>query len=237
VTVDPGPLLPAAEAYRLWAATYDEENPVTALDQLAAVRLTPSPLPGRLLDAACGTARRLVLPSGNGARASVGIDLVFEMLRAGRRHPGRPRTTAVGDAAALPVSDGAFDVAWCRLAAGHIPALAPLYREMARVLRPGGAAIVTDFHPEATRAGLARAFRDEAGTRRRVEHFLHEPAAHEGAAHSAGLLHDARLDLPIGGEVRPFFEAAGALDRFEQLQGLPLLLALRFRLPARREGA
>jgi SAM-dependent methyltransferase len=237
VTSEPGPPLPAATAYRLWAATYDEETPVTALDELAVLRLTPSPLPGRLLDAACGTARRLVLPIENGVRAPVGIDLVFEMLHAGRRHPDRPRTTAVGDAAVLPVSDGSFDVAWCRLAAGHLPALAPFYREMARVLRPGGAAIVTDFHPAAARAGLARAFRDGAGTGRRVEHFLHEPADHERAARAAGLFPSARLDLPIDGEVRPFFEEAGALDRFERLQGLPVLLAFRFLLPAPGEGA
>lgn len=237
MTADPGPALPAGTAYRLWAATYDEENPVTTLDELATARLTPFPLPGRLLDAACGTARRLVLPSGNGARSPVGIDLVFEMLRVGRRHPGRPRTTAVGEADALPVSDRSFGVVWCRLAAGHLPALAPLYREMARVLRPGGAAIVTDFHPEAIRAGLARTFRDETGTSRRLEHFLHEPVAHEKAARAAGLLHDARLDLPVGEEVRPFFEKAGALDRFERLRGSPLLLAFRFRRPALPEGA
>ncbi|MFW6078218.1 MAG: hypothetical protein ACODAE_01265, partial [Gemmatimonadota bacterium] len=52
--------LPARDAYRLWARTYDEaETAVSALDELAVRRLTP-PLDGlTLLDAACGTGRRL----------------------------------------------------------------------------------------------------------------------------------------------------------------------------------
>jgi len=191
--------------------------------------LTP-PLAGTsLLDAACGTTRRLVFPGDNRPVRALGVDLVFEMLHRGRRHVARPRGTAAADLGALPFPPGRFGVVWCRLAAGHLPRLAPLYRELARVLAPGGRAVVTDFHPEAIRAGHRRIFRDAEGRSHEVTHVVHEPHTHEREAAGAGLAFEARLDYGIGGEVRPFWEKAGALDRWAHDRGLPLLLALRFR--------
>jgi len=221
--------LPAAAAYRLWAETYDEENPLTTLDRRAATLLSP-PLKGKaLLDAACGTGRRLVFREGDGPRLAAGIDLVFEMLRRGRAFAERPRATARGDLRALPIASSRFDVVWCRLATGHLPDLPSLYRELARVVAPGGLVLVTDFHPAAVRAGHRRLFRDASGKSHLVAHVVHEPEAHAEAAAAAGLSFDARLDLPVDDDVRVFWQRANALERFERDRGLPLLLALRFR--------
>ncbi|MFI5182201.1 MAG: class I SAM-dependent methyltransferase [Thermoanaerobaculia bacterium] len=228
MSASPSTPLEAAAAYRLWAGTYDAENPLTTLDGRAAALLTP-PLPGKaLLDAACGTARRLVFADAPPGRA-IGIDLVFEMLRKGRADRERPRATAVGDLRALPVRPAAFDVVWCRLAAGHLDNLGPLYREIARTLAPGGVTIVTDFHPDAIRAGHRRVFRDAEGRPHLVEHVLHEPDAHESAAERAGLRLEMRLDLPIDESLRVFWERSDAMGRFACDKGLLLLLALRFR--------
>jgi malonyl-CoA O-methyltransferase len=158
----------------------------------------------------------------------VGVDLVFEMLAAGRKAPARPRATAAADLSALPFPDESFGVVWCRLAVGHVLDPAPIYRELSRVLRPGGALLVTDFHPAAVHAGHTRTFRDAAGAKRVVAHVLHEPATHESAAAAAGLAFDARLDLPPVETVKPFYAKAGALDRWETDRALPLLLAFRF---------
>lgn len=220
-------VLATRDAYRLWSETYDEENPLTTLDEEAVRLLTPGLAGLDLLDAACGTGRRLAF-GADAPRSAAGIDLVFEMLAQGRRVPGRPGTTAAADLRALPFPAARFDVAWCRLAAGHLPALPGLYRELARVLRPGGCAVLTDFHPEAVRRGHARIFRDAAGASRRVEHVVHEPDAHEKEAAAAGLSFDAGGWLGIGGEVRHFYERAGKLERYVRDAGMPLLLALKF---------
>ncbi len=151
------------------------------------------------------------------------------MLRHGRADGARPRATAEGDLRALPVASSRFDVVWCRLAAGHLADVRPLYRELARVLVPGGTAVVTDFHPAAIRAGHRRLFRDASGRSHLVAHVVHPAEDHERAAAAARLAFDARLDLPVGDGVRVFWEWANALDRFERDRGLPLLLALRFR--------
>jgi SAM-dependent methyltransferase len=222
------PPLGTGPAYRLWAATYDVENPLTTMDSVA-VRFFSHDIGGKsLLDAACGTARRLVFPKGQTPKSACGVDLVFEMLAAGRRDPARPRTTACGELTALPFVAEHFDVVWCRLAAGHLLKIAPLYRELARVLRKGGYAVVTDFHPDAIRRGHARTFRDASGAAHVVEHVVHDAGAHESAAREAGLTFDASGSLGVGMEVRPFYERAKKLDRYAADQGLPLLLALRF---------
>ncbi|HSB36012.1 MAG TPA: methyltransferase domain-containing protein, partial [Thermoanaerobaculia bacterium] len=196
------PPLSTGEAYRLWAETYDEENPLSTLDALAVSFLTPPLAGASLLDAACGTARRLVFHDGVRPARAFGADLVFEMLHRGRRDARRPRGTAAADLGALPFPAARFAVVWCRLASGHLPRLAPLYRELARVLLPDGRAVVTDFHPEAIRAGHRRIFRDAGGRSREVMHVVHEAAAHEREAASAGLAFEARLEYGIGGEVR-----------------------------------
>ncbi len=231
----PSPL-PAREAYRLWAGSYDGENPVSFLDRLAVAELTPGLSGLALLDAGCGTARRLAFDAESGPRLAIGVDLVVEMLAEARRHPERSRRLAAGDLLRLPIAAGAFDVAWCRLVAGHLEGLGPLYRELARAVRPGGAVVVTDFHPEAARRGHVRSFRDAAGARRLVEHHVHEPAEHEAAARAAGLELRAFREPAVGPSVRPAYEEAGSLGAYERDRGLPLVAAFLFAVPERRAG-
>ena len=134
----------------------------------------------------------------------------------------------VADIRALPFGDQLFDMVWCRLVIGYIADLAGAYQELGRVTRPGGSVIVTDFHPAAARAGLVRSFRDAEGVVHVLENHVHEPAQHQDAAARAGLAFDVGLDQVVGPVVRPFYDAARMLDRYEQQRGLPLVLALRF---------
>ena len=222
-------LLAAREAYTLWAPTYDVENVLSTLDELAVRFLTPSLAGLALLDAACGTARRLVFDGKIRPHRVAGVDLVFEMLLRAREDPRRPATLSVGDVRRLPFPGPAFDVVWCRLAAGHVDDLTAFYRELSRVTRPGGFLIVTDFHPAAAREGHVRSFRDPSGRRCVVEHLIHEASDHVEAAQRCGMDFDARFALPVGPEVRRFYEISDMLGQYEHDRGLPLLLAMRFR--------
>jgi malonyl-CoA O-methyltransferase len=224
----PAPPLPPRDAYRLWAPVYEGETAVSFVDDRLVAGLTP-PLAGlRLLDAGCGTGRRL--RDVDGAARVAGADLTWEMLASGRSAEGiRPALLAAADVRALPFAGASFDIVWCRLVVGHIPALAEAYGELARVCRPGGTVIVTDFHPDAARAGHTRSFRDAGGRLHHVEHYVHLPAHHVRAARAAGLERGARRDGAVGPELRAFYERAGRLDRYEADAGLSIVLAFAFR--------
>lgn len=216
-------VLAPAEAYLRWAPTYEEAGALAELDERAVRRLDPvseSPL----LDAACGTGRRLRSADGSFRRGAFGIDLVLPMLLAG----ARGAAVAAADLRALPFAAGFFRTAWCRLAIGHVAEAERVYAELGRALAPDGRLVVTDFHPDAARRGLVRSFRS-GGELLAVEHHVHEVDAHRRAAADAGLALESLLEVPAGEEVKARFEAAGKLDAWEAQRELPVLLALAFR--------
>jgi malonyl-CoA O-methyltransferase len=222
--------LPAAEAYRLWAPSYGPETVVSALDERLVHRLSP-PLAGRrLLDAGCGTGRRLASAK---ASLTAGIDLVPEMLaRSVGDVPSASRphhlALAAADVCAIPFRDHVFDLVWCRLVLGHLPFLPGAYAELARVCRPGGTVIVTDFHPAAVAAGHRRTFRADDGEVREVAHHVHTGPQHVAAAAAAGLRLGLELEEGVGPAVLPFYALAAKTDRYLADLGLPLVLGLRF---------
>lgn len=219
--------LPPAQAYRLWAPVYDAESAFSVIEEEGVHANTPAPGPGtRLLDAACGTLRRLAGAVERGATA-VGVDLVPEMLLEGRRRHG-PHEVAVASLEALPFRSGAFDLVWCRLAVGHLERVEPAYRELARVARAGAGVVITDFHPAAAGAGFARRFTDAAGAEHAVQHFRHDLDGHRAAAAAAGLVLRASADLTVGPSSRPYYEAAGRGHRYLEQRGQPMVLLLRF---------
>lgn len=217
-------VLSAREAYRLWAPSYGEETAISFLERDLAAKLTP-PLEGRrLLDAGCGTGRRL---HGTGAALAVGVDLCPEMLAAGDAERDPAIETRVGDVRCLPASAAMFDVVWCRLVIGHLPDCAPAYAELARVAAAGARLVVTDFHPKAHAAGHRRTFRCDDGVRE-IEHYVHDLGCHLNAAEAAGWRPASVREAAIGPAVLPFYETAGRLAAYREHEGLPVVLGLAF---------
>jgi len=220
-------VLAPREAYRLWARSYEAENAITHLEQGLVRALGPSPAGLCLLDAGCGTGRRLL---GTRARRAVGVDPSPEMIATGREtHAfGREVRLQVGDVRALRLPDAAFDLAWCRLVIGHLDDCRRAYRELARVTRKGGHAIVTDFHTAAHAAGHRRTFRCD-GAVHEAEHHVHPAEAQIAAAGAAGLTLLEQAEAVIGPEALPFYRAKGRQALYEEHRGLPVVLALAFR--------
>jgi phosphatidylethanolamine/phosphatidyl-N-methylethanolamine N-methyltransferase len=130
------------EAYRRWAGVYDEVfGAVSAAGRRRAVAAVNG-LPGaRVLEVGVGTG--LALPRYAPEKRVVGIDLSREMLEQARRRVARERLrNVVGlvemDAERTAFADGSFDVAVAMFTATVVPDARRLFREMRRVVRPGG---------------------------------------------------------------------------------------------------
>jgi malonyl-CoA O-methyltransferase len=209
-------VLAVRDAYRLWAPTYAAETAISFLDeQLARQMLHDLPCE-RLLDAGCGTGRRLA-----GMDGAIGVDASAEMVAA-----GRGANLIVAEIRALPFASARFDMVWCRLVLGHLADPMPAYRELARVCRPGGHVFVTDFHPDAVAAGGRRSFRDQAGQVHEVEHYVHSD--HAALAGRAGLTLVERREASVGPMIRDFYARAERLALYEKDRGLKLVAAFLF---------
>jgi malonyl-CoA O-methyltransferase len=178
------PTLNSLEAYERWAASYPPHahNPLMQAEQQAMLKLLPD-MRGKLaLDLACGTGRYSRLAAERGASVVIGIDNSAAMLK---RSQGR--LLALADAGAIPLAGGSVDVVFCGLALGHLPRLMPPLQEISRVLKPGGCALVSDFHPLLALNGGRRTFTTPNGKTYAVEHHAHLYSDYHQAARLAGL--------------------------------------------------
>lgn len=209
------------EAYRLWAPTYAAETAISFIEDELASALSPSPGGKRLLDAGCGTGRRLL---GANAAFAAGIDASFEMLKT-----GQTACVAVADVRNLPFVAEAFDLVWCRLVLGHLQPLQSAYDELARVCVSGGALLVSDFHAAAARAGHTRSFRDAQGAVHEIEHYIYDCEAHISAAARSGFTLSRMHEGVIGPSVEHFYVRAGRHDLYLRDLGLPVVASFCFK--------
>ncbi|WP_329251135.1 class I SAM-dependent methyltransferase [Streptomyces sp. NBC_01478] len=144
VTAEPG-TISTADVYQDWAPHYDAPgNGMIDLEQPVVRRILDGLPLGAALDAACGTGRHTAYLHGLGHHVT-GVDASPDMLaRARERLPDVDFHEA--DLHRLPLPDNAVDTVVCALAVSHVPELAPVLREFARVLRPGGHLVLSDAH-------------------------------------------------------------------------------------------
>ena len=221
-------VLAPRDAYRTWASTYEQETAVSALEDRIVREISPSTQGRRILDAGCGTGRRVRSCEGL-PKLALGLDLVPEMLLAGWPG-GTPFLRVAADLRRMPVRDATFDLVWCRLVIGHVPDFEVAYGELARVTRAGGDLFLSDFHPAAVAAGHRRTFRDAGGRVLGVEHHTRSIAEHLGAAGAVGWVHVATVEAAAGGPEKPYYERAGRLEQFVRERDLPLVAVMHFRL-------
>jgi demethylmenaquinone methyltransferase / 2-methoxy-6-polyprenyl-1,4-benzoquinol methylase len=98
---------------------------------------------GRALDVACGSGRLSAELLATGASV-VGLDFSREMLRVAAAEV-RGAALVRGDALALPFPDASFDAATIAFGLRNLADPVGGLREMLRVIRPGGRAVVLEF--------------------------------------------------------------------------------------------
>lgn len=130
------------------AKSYDRLRPADSnWWQLFELLVAEGDLAGRrVLDIGCGTGRLAVALAERGARVW-GVDPSEDMLRQARAAGGRSVGLRQGRAEALPFKDAWFERAVLRTVV-HLVERPSAFPELARVLRPGGRAIIATFAPE-----------------------------------------------------------------------------------------
>ena len=137
------------------------------LAPLAAALLHVTPAPERALEVGTGTGEGALLIAREFPQASVrGVDLSEEMIDAAKAKVGLDPegriAFRVADAADLPYGDESFDLV------AHLN-MPPFADEVARVLRPGGHAIVASSWGSATPFYTSRAALDWTFAKRGIE--------------------------------------------------------------------
>lgn len=182
------------------AASFGRSPAMTSAQTLGAlVELVPEDPGARWIDVACGpgvVSRAIAEKVGSVA----GVDLTPAMIEEARRRAGeegvRNAGFAIGDATALDFADATFDGALTRLSLHHVPAAARVVGEMARVVRPGGAIVLSDLAADRDRE--AAAWREEIERLRDPSHWACltvERLREAGAA--AGLAVEEERIVPV----------------------------------------
>ncbi len=116
-----------------------------------AIRATALPPNGRLLDTCTGTADMALEAARQFPDARiVGVDFSQPMIALGTSKVERARLTErvrlqVAPAEALPFPDASFDAATVAFGLRNVPDRLRGLREMHRILRPGGRAVILEF--------------------------------------------------------------------------------------------
>ncbi|HEU5353222.1 MAG TPA: methyltransferase domain-containing protein [Actinocrinis sp.] len=210
VEATPG-AISTAEVYRAWAPVYDEPNSMIEHEEPFIHAILDRLPVGDALDAACGTGRHAAHLAERGHRV-VGVDASPEMLEiAERKVPGAVFHRA--ELTSIPLPDRSVDLAVCTLALCHLPDLAPVFAEFARVLRPGGHLVISDPHIALSylRPTLARAPGPDGRPSVFVEY--HRPLSEFLAA-----------ALPVGFQVRHCAELSPAHGSVSASAGVPRVI-------------
>lgn len=136
----------AADRYEQ-AAALQQEVEQRLLERLELVRLQPA----RVLDLGCGTGRGSHALLNRYPKAQlVSLDIALEMLGHTRRRGRWLRRPACvcADAECLPFPDRQFDLVFSSLMLQWCTDLDAAFREIQRILKPGGLLMFTSFGPD-----------------------------------------------------------------------------------------
>jgi ubiquinone/menaquinone biosynthesis C-methylase UbiE len=223
-------VLDVDDAYRDWAETYDEPNPLIVAEERAMLGVLSSYPVGRAADVATGTGRVAARLVGLG-HETVAIDGSRAMLE--RAAANAPEARIVqADLTRMPLRDGSVNVLSCALALTHVSDLGPTIAGFARTLAPDGTIVISDVHPVAVATGAHAFFRRADGSRAVTRNEVHWPGAYVDAAVGAGLRVERCIDVPIDETLlREFGGTDDWLEPEGAVLGLPFASIWVFRKP------
>lgn len=182
------PTVTARIGYGEWAREYDS-TVAAGLDQPLLDQLT-SPVWNTFTtaaDFACGTGRTGRWLAQRGVRHIDGVDITPEMLEIAKATHVY-RMLHVGDVATIALRSSRYDLCTMVLADEHLIELGAAYREVSRVLCPGGNFVLIGYHPFFLMNGIPTHFHRPNGEAVGIESHVHLHSEHFQAGTEAGLV-------------------------------------------------
>jgi SAM-dependent methyltransferase len=181
------PVVPVEAGYADWADHYEATVAVgldgPLLDRLASVAWGAV---GHAIDLACGTGRTGAWLAQHGVRVIDGVDITPAMLAIARTKNAY-RSLQVGDATATGLPSAGYDLCTFVLADEHLAELGPIYREVARLLRPGGSFVLVGYHPFFLMNGIPTHYNRLDGQAVTIQSYVHLFSEHHASGGDAGL--------------------------------------------------
>jgi ubiquinone/menaquinone biosynthesis C-methylase UbiE len=175
--------------YDRWAASYDDHDPSTWLDEPFLLEQLHT-FPGcRILDVGSGTGRYLRRLTPSRYRI-VGVDLSRHMLARASQHLGRRADVLLvqASAASLPFLPKSFDRIMSGLLVDHLESPRQFFMEVSAMLAPEGRAVVAAVHPDMQRmTGTDIHIEGPGDDAIHIPGYLHEVEHLAAAAREAGM--------------------------------------------------
>jgi SAM-dependent methyltransferase len=191
--------LPPREGYAMWSSSYETtvkpEMDLWLLDRVESVAWGEA---ARAVDLGCGTGRTGAWMRSRGVPVVDGVDITAEMIEGARRRAIYDGLY-VAEACDTGLPAGSYDLVTSCLLDEHLADVGPLYRESARLARPGAAHVLVGFHPFfIMKTGMPTHFNGPAGEPIAVETHVHLLSEHVQAALRAGWtlaeMHEQTID-------------------------------------------
>ncbi|MFZ0546315.1 MAG: class I SAM-dependent methyltransferase [Candidatus Promineifilaceae bacterium] len=199
-------------AYNRWSKTYDtQNNPTRDMDAAVFDHIIPDLTGLTVVEAGCGTGKN----SGRLAAASqqlIALDFSEGMMAVARQKVQANNIiwTRCDLNHPWPLAGKTADLVIFNLVLEHIERLEPVFTQAARVLRPDGTMILSEFHPIRLAEGKGAQITAEDGEILEfVGSFRHEVVEFESVAFSVGLTLINKQEWTPDGEERPLLLTLG----------------------------
>lgn len=220
--------IPAAEAYDLWAATYDQQpgNLMLYLDEIIVSSLiSKMQLKDKdIADIGCGTGRHWPALYKQEPASITGFDVSRGMLsRLKEKFPAANTRLVSGNI--IPTDGIAFDCIISTLTIAHIEDLAAAITSWGALLKPGGDLLITDFHPSILAQGGKRSFRHHSRTLS-VKNYVHPVGVIADHLQRNNMELVEKKERLIDESVKPFYEAQESIHVYNRYKGMPVIYGL-----------